>query len=180
MKSGDVQPEQLNKIFVDIGVEDFGIASIDAPTSLPFYETWLDQGFAGDMTYLHDHLPLKKQPQQLMPQARSVISLLIPYFPHPEINNFPLQHSRVALYAQGTDYHFWIKEKLQQVIAKLTQSFPNETFRAFVDSAPVLERDYAQKAGLGWVGKNTCLINQQKGSLLFLSASSMQRSASPT
>lgn len=160
--------EQLLPAFKEHGIENVGVSRLHAPTSLPFYQDWLEKGYAGDMQYLHEHLEAKRHPEQLMAQAHSVLSVTVSYFPHPKPKGFPLQASRVALYAQGEDYHFWLKEKLTKVCEKLHELFPEETFKAFVDSAPLLERDYAKESGLGWIGKNSCLINQEKGSLYFL------------
>jgi epoxyqueuosine reductase len=93
----------------------------------------------------------------------------MPYFPHPEkVSNFPIKQLRTSLYAQGYDYHFWFRERMNQICNQLKTQFPDEEFLAFTDSSPVLERDLARRAQLGWIGKNTCLIHPKKGSLFFI------------
>ncbi len=100
---------------------------------------------------------------------QSAIVFSYPYFPTPEnAENFPLQNLRIAAYAKNTDYHYWIKEKLQDIITSLQKLHPDQLFLAAVDSSPILERDLAARAGLGWFGKNTCLIHPKKGSLFFI------------
>jgi epoxyqueuosine reductase len=140
---------------------------LTTPLTIGFYESWLQQNFYGTMEYLKDHLELKKTPRLINDQLRSVISLSQSYFPvvQPTTQTNP---ARVALYAQNQDYHHWLKEKLNQVITELKLLFPNETFLPYVDSGPVLERNWAYQNQLGWFGKNTCLIHPQHGSLFFI------------
>ena len=141
---------------------------LNRPMTIDFYEQWISDQMYGSMTYLKDHLPLKKNPQLIQPELKSSLILTFAYFPAPH----PLPHkipARVALYAQNEDYHFWIKNRLTQAIDELLKTFPDETFLPFVDSGPILERDLAYRAGLGWFGKNTCLIHPKKGSLFFIS-----------
>lgn len=120
------------------------------------------------MSYLKDHLPLKSEPKKLGDKLRSALVFAFPYFPHPEKGDFPFKHLRTAYYAQGQDYHFWIKDHLNNLVENLKKQFPKEEFLVFTDSAPVMERDLAYRAGLGWIGKNTCLINPKKGSLFLI------------
>ena len=145
-----------------------GWTALGKPLSLDIYKTWLSEGMAGEMSYLEDHLPIKESPQKLLPQAQSAIVVAQSYFPHPKPAKTPLQEARVALYAQGEDYHFWFREKLEKVAQKLKEEFPDHEFMTMTDSYPVLERDLAYRAGLGWIGKNTCLIHEKKGSLFFV------------
>ena len=144
-----------------------GITSIHSPIGIEFYKSWLSKEFHGEMHYLKEHLPQKEDPTKLHGKAHSVICIAHGYAPHPKPMN-PLPGLQIALYAQGEDYHFWFKAKLNQACEALKLAFPNEDFLPFTDSAPLLERDLANRAGLGWFGKNTCLINQKKGSLFFL------------
>lgn len=121
------------------------------------------------MKYLEEHAAIKESPQIKWPRAQSALVFAMPYFPHPQGNiNFPLKNARVSLYAQGMDYHFWFRERMQQLCTTLKEQFPEEEFLSFTDSSPILERDLAKRAGLGWVGKNTCLIHPKKGSLFFI------------
>lgn len=158
----------LEKWSLSRPVSNWGTAPLATPLSLEFYKTWLDQGFHSTMDYLKAHLPQKAEPQKLGARLRSALVFTFPYHPHPENHNFPLKNLRTALYAQGNDYHFWIKNHLSDLVKDLHSIFPEDEFLVFTDSAPVLERDLAYRAGLGWVGKNTCLIDAQKGSLFLI------------
>lgn len=121
------------------------------------------------MEYLARHLPQKENPENFLPQARSAIVVACEYIPHPAPQTpAPLKDLRVAFYARGADYHEWLKAKLDAVIDDLKKLYPDEEFVAATDSSPVLERDLAYRAGLGWVGKNTCLIDQKRGSFFLL------------
>lgn len=118
------------------------------------------------MAYLKTHLEMKKDPRKIESRIESVISVAQSYFP--AVRPYAHGPARVALYAQNEDYHHWLKEKLQMIIEKLSADFPNEVFLPFVDSGPVLERDMGYQNGLGWFGKNTCLIHPKHGSLFFV------------
>lgn len=120
------------------------------------------------MEYLKTHAPLKEQQTKFWPRATSALVFTKHYFPHPYKQDLPLKKSRIALYAQGTDYHLSFKKELLQIAEKLKTKFPNHEFLPLTDSSPVLERDLAATASLGWFGKNTCLIHPKKGSLFFL------------
>ncbi len=158
---------RLDPLIKASGFDHYGWAELKRPFSIALYESWLKDGHHGSMEYLERHRPLKEDPQKVLAHARSALVIAAPYFPHPK-PPAALQHSRVALYAQGEDYHLWFKEALDNLKVKLQDQFPNEQFVCFTDSGPVLERDLAARAGLGWIGKNTCLIHTQKGSLFFL------------
>lgn len=153
----------------ELGISHFGLAPLTKPLSMDFYKEWLQQGLHGDMTYLAEHAAIKEQPQIKWPRARTAFVFALPYFPHPEQKpEFPVKQARISLYAQGMDYHFWFKDRMNHLCKKLSALFPSEEFIAFTDSSPILERDLAKRAGLGWVGKNTCLIHPKKGSLFFI------------
>lgn len=159
----------IDETLEDLGFSHFGFTSLSKPLSFDFYKEWLNQGLHGDMKYLEDHAPIKEDPRSKWPRAQSALVFAIPYFPHPEKKqDFPLKQARVSLYAQGMDYHFWFKERMASLCKKLHELMPEEEFLPFTDSSPVLERDLAKRAGLGWVGKNTCLIHPKKGSLFFI------------
>lgn len=166
-------PQEINNLisehFAESGLAHFELVALEKPLSFDFYRSWLEEGLHGDMKYLADHAPIKENPQTKWPRAQSAFVFAVPYYPHPEpTSQFPLKNARVSLYAQGMDYHFWFKERMNQACTKLRHIFPQEEFLAFTDSSPVLERDLARKAGIGWVGKNTCIIHPKKGSLFFL------------
>jgi epoxyqueuosine reductase len=143
------------------------IQKIKSPISISFYEKWLANNYQGNMQYLATHLPIKKNPLLLDEKLKSVISLAQSYFPAVQAakNKSP---ARIALYAHNEDYHIWLKQKLVKIIEHLKFTFPEEIFLPFVDSGPILERDMAYQSGLGWFGKNSCLIHPQHGSLFFV------------
>jgi epoxyqueuosine reductase len=149
-------------------VSHWGATTLTKPLTLEFYTSWIDQGYHSTMKYLKDHLPLKSNPQSLGTKLHSALVFAFPYFPHPESEPFKLKELRTALYAQGEDYHFWIKKHLATLVENLKKEFPEEEFLIFTDSAPVMERDLAYRAGLGWIGKNTCLIDRTHGSLFLI------------
>jgi epoxyqueuosine reductase len=128
-------------------------------------ENWLQKGFHGNMDYMQRHFDLRIDPTQLIPGAKSVITLLLNYFPQQQQNPLAPQ---IAKYAYGTDYHFVIREKLNQLITLIKEQIGNINGRGFTDSAPVLERSWAQRSGLGWIGKNGNLITRQSGSFFFI------------
>lgn len=159
----------ISNTISELGFTQFGFSSLNKPLSFEFYRQWIQEGLHGDMKYLADHADTKETPQQKWPRARSALVFAMPYYPHPEkLEKFPLDQARISLYAQGADYHFWFKDRMAQLCKKLQNHFPTEEFLPMTDSSPVLERDLAKRAGLGWVGKNTCLIDPKKGSLFFI------------
>lgn len=162
--------QTIEKIVLGAGFDRFGIAELTKPLSIEFYENWLQNGYHGEMSYLERHLPDKKEPQRLLKKARSAIVVTKNYVPHPaSLDPFPIGASLgVAAYAKGRDYHHFLASQLKMLITELRVLFPNEEFVSFTDSGPVLERDLAHRAGLGWVGKNTCLIDRSHGSLFFI------------
>lgn len=129
------------------------------------FEDWLHGGMHGKMSYMERNGEKRLDPCLLVPGAKSVISLLLNYYPAEKQNpNAPA----ISKYAYGTDYHLVIKEKLKTLLTRLTERIGPIEGRAFVDSAPVLERAWAAKSGLGWIGKNSMLITPQRGSYFFL------------
>lgn len=155
--------------FKDTDVFWWGISSLSRPLTFEFYKNWIDQNLYADMEYLKDHLSKKETPQELLPRARSSISVAIQYIPHPApFVDIPTPHLPIAAYAKGYDYHFWFKEKLQVIASHLAAQFKDQVFLAMTDSHPVMERDLAQRSGLGWFGKNTCLIHKNRGSFFLI------------
>jgi len=128
-------------------------------------DTWLNKGMHGQMHYMQNHFELRVDPTKLVPGARSVITLLMNYYPEVVQPGDALQ---VAKYAYGDDYHELIRDKLKTLLRKIKENIGDVNGRGFVDSAPVLERTWAQHAGLGWIGKNGNLINKQQGSFFFI------------
>ena len=130
-------------------------------------EDWLNQGMHGQMGYMENHFDKRVDPTLLVPGAKSVISLMYNYFPE-ETQTDP-EAPKLARYAQGKDYHHVLKHKLKTILFSLEEKLDTQVNgRCFVDSAPILERDWAKRSGLGWIGKNTLLIHPKKGSYYFL------------
>ena len=128
-------------------------------------ETWLQKGMHGNMQYMENHFDLRVDPAKLVPGARSVVTLLLNYYPEKKQE---ISSPKIAKYAYGEDYHNVIREKLKQFIRLISLHVGEINGRGFVDSAPVLERTWAQKSGLGWIGKNGNLINKKQGSYFFI------------
>jgi epoxyqueuosine reductase len=132
----------------------------------PRLETWLKNGMQGEMQYMENHFDKRLDPRLLVDGAKSVISLGLNYFTdNSQVD--PLS-PKISKYAYGDDYHQVIKEKLKQLLAIINENIGEVGGRAFVDSAPVLDKAWAKKAGLGWIGKNTNLISKKVGSFFFL------------
>ena len=128
-------------------------------------ESWLNKGMHGSMHYMERYFDMRIDPRQLVPGANSVITLLLNYFPNEKQINDEL---KISKYAYGKDYHEVIRDKLNKYIEHIKSVIGDFHGRGFVDSAPVLERTWAQRSGLGWVGKNGNLINKQMGSFFFI------------
>jgi len=128
-------------------------------------ELWLNKGMHGKMQYMERYFELRIDPRQLVPGAKSVITLLLNYFPKDKQDAGTL---KISKYAFGKDYHEVIREKLNKLIESIKINVGEIHGRGFVDSAPVLERTWAQRSGLGWVGKNGNLINKENGSFFFI------------
>ncbi len=128
-------------------------------------EQWLNKGMHGNMQYMENHFELRVDPAKLVPGAKSVITLMMNYYPSTtQITDGP----KISKYAYGNDYHDVIRSKLKELLFEMNQSIGEVNGRGFVDSAPVLERSWATRSGLGWIGKNGNLINKQQGSFFFL------------
>ncbi|MBX2996749.1 MAG: tRNA epoxyqueuosine(34) reductase QueG [Bdellovibrionaceae bacterium] len=157
----------------DAWKEEFGFdllawAPLPQPTQFQFYSNWLKEQRHGDMKYLETHAPLKEDPARVFGEARSLISVAVLYKPHPE----PLPETptgvRLAAYAQGGDYHDWLSARLTSFAEALKSQHPGLEYLVATDSKPLLERDLANQLGLGWTGKNTCLIHPKVGSFFLI------------
>lgn len=129
-------------------------------------ESWLQKEYHGEMSYMGNHFEKRVDPRLLVEGAKSVISLSYNYFPKENLAS--LEGLKISKYAYGQDYHEVIKEILRDLVAELQEEIGEFTFRVFTDSAPILERSWARKSGIGWVGKNANLITKQNGSFFFL------------
>lgn len=144
----------------------------------PRLEAWLNRNYQGQMGYLANHFDKRLDPRKLVEGAKSVVSLVYNYFPNKHLDQEP-EALKLAKYAYGKDYHFVIKDKLKEFLELLRGEIGAIGGRAFVDSAPVMERQWAQRAGLGWIGKNSLLINRSQGSFFFLAELILDLDLSP-
>ena len=155
----------------ELGFDACGIAPAANHPELSFYREWLDRGYAGDMAYLHRTADRRADVRQVVPSARTVICTATVYNtdrPY-SIESADGRRAEIARYAWGDDYHDVIGARLDELLRWMHASSP-EPFdaRGYVDTGPIQERVYAQYAGIGWIGKNTCVINPQLGSWIFL------------
>lgn len=149
-----------------LGFTDCGFARIrPLNESITAYQSWITNGYHASMEYMERNQEKRFDPSLLVEGSKSVISLLYNYY---TTDNLSQQEYKISRYAFGTDYHEVIKDKLTQLEAFIRTKADPVILRSFVDSAPVLERAWAQESGLGWIGKNTCLISRRHGSFVFL------------
>lgn len=166
ISSANTHTSLIKTIARSIGFDDCGIAKAQRlDEDARRLENWLKKDYHGEMQYLENHFDLRVDPTKLVPGAKSVITLLFNYFPSLQ------QHDdvpKIAKYAYGSDYHLVIRAKLQEFLFRIKEEIGNIEGRGFVDSAPILERSWAQRSGLGWLGKNGNLINKKTGSFFFI------------
>ena len=143
------------------GISKAGFLEEEAPR----LEKWLNQKMHGEMQYMENHFDKRLDPTLLVEGSKAVISLLFNYYPNKQQKE---DTYKISKYAYGEDYHFVIKDKLKDIVHFITDNIGEINARVFVDSAPVLDRAWAKKSGLGWIGKNGMLINKQQGSFFFL------------
>ncbi len=156
-----IKSEALKLGFSHVGISKAGFLEEEAPR----LEQWLSQNRHGKMSYMENWFDKRLDPRLLVDGAKSVVSLLLNYYPQ-EVQN-PLL-PKISKYAYGRDYHFVIKEKLKELMQIIQEKIGDVQGRAFVDSAPVLDRAWAKKSGLGWIGKNGNLIHPKNGSFFFI------------
>jgi len=163
--------QRIKEIARQVGFDLAGIARVRPGLDWPIYEDWVVSGMAGEMIYLTDHrADIREDPERLLPSAKSVICVGKLYnCPEPYSTQFDSStRAWISRYAWGEDYHVLMRQGLARLSAALTRELPPFESRICVDTAPLLERSYARQAGLGWIGKNTCLIHEGKGSWFFL------------
>jgi epoxyqueuosine reductase len=156
---------QIKQWAYELGFDLVGITDTDLSLYQTHVTEWLDQDYCADMHFMRENLEKRLFPKKLMPGTKSIICVGMSYFSK-EVPSFcPAAISR---YAMGKDYHSLIRKRLQKLADKIKAVKPDFQYRAFCDSAPVLEKPLAEKAGLGWIGKNGLLINKKFGSFFFL------------
>jgi epoxyqueuosine reductase len=166
----------------NLGFELVGIAPATAADGFDHLGEWLDHGMAGEMQYMHRHAQARRHPESVLKSVRTVVMVGISYHSRREHDGDRADCSptgRVAQYARGADYHTVIKQKLNELLCWIQGREPACEGRAVVDTAPILERDFARRAGLGWSGKNTMLIHPRLGSYFFLGALLLDLELSP-
>ncbi len=150
-----------------LGFDLVGITAADPPPHLEVYETWLAEGKHGEMGYLASDRARKRRadPRRILPECQSILVVGVSYLPRSEENT----DGPVATYALGQDYHQVLKNRLQRLVAAIEAAADGSIpHRIYIDTGPLLEREFGQRAGLGWIGKNTCLIHPRRGSFFFL------------
>jgi epoxyqueuosine reductase len=155
----------------ELGFQQIGISDVDLSDADAHLQSWLKNNFHGEMDYMQRHGAMRSHPELLVPGTVKIISARMDYLPaEPQmievLNNSSLAY--ISRYALGRDYHKVLRQRLQKLADKIQNTVGDFGYRALVDSAPVLERALAEKAGLGWIGKNTMLINKKAGSWFFL------------
>ncbi len=161
-----VPADFIKELSKNVGFDDCGIcdAAVD-PKISESLNLWLDKSFNAGMKYMSENIEVRKNPQLLVENAKTIISVLLSYNTDEQIEN---QNLKIAKYALGRDYHFVVKEKLQTLLTEIQKLYPEVNGRVFVDSAPIFERYFAQKSGLGFIGRNSCLISPKFGSFVFI------------
>ena len=162
--------EQIKLWSSELGFSSIGITDIDLSQDQRYLEKWLEKDYHGEMKYMERHGKKRSQPSELVEGTKRIISLSMNYLPE-NYNGLELlkedKKAFVSGYARGRDYHKIMRSRLKKLVSKIKVHSSHEN-RVFVDSAPVLEKALAQKAGLGWIGKNTLLLNKNAGSYFFL------------
>ena len=160
------QTNIIKNYATSLGFNFCGIAkAVQLEADAKRLESWLNKGMHGTMQYMENHFDMRIDPTKLVPGARSVITLLLNYFPAEQQHN---DTPKIAKYAYGDDYHEVIREKLRSLLQHIKVNIGEVEGRGFIDSAPVLERSWAKRSGLGWIGKNGNLIHKQAGSFFFI------------
>jgi epoxyqueuosine reductase len=166
--SADLHAQKIKNQAKKHGFDYCGIAKAEfLEAEAPKLEAWLNQNYHGQMAYLSNHFDKRLDPAKLVEGAKTVVSLIFNYFPK-KLLPTGKEDFKIAKYAYGEDYHFVIKDKLKSLLQSLQHEIGDFGGRVFVDSAPVMERQWAQRSGIGWIGKNSLLLNPGMGSFFFL------------
>ena len=176
--------DQLRNRALELGFSLFGVTRAQSAPGFDHLNEWLQRGYAGEMTYIPKRVDAYRHPDSVLEGCNSVVMLAMPYASNPltfkrkpspnsksEIPNSTNSPCKIGNYATGqVDYHDLIRHRLNQLTSELERMYPESRNRGVVDTAPLLERDFAQLAGIGWIGKNTLLLNRMEGSYFFLAA----------
>jgi epoxyqueuosine reductase len=153
----------------EFGFDFCGIAQAEfLEKEAPRLEEWLKRNMQGEMSYMANHFDKRLNPKLLVEGAKSVISLLLNYFPNQDLAQKNADNFKISKYAYGEDYHFVMKRKLNELLNFIREHIGEVNGRAFVDSAPVMDKVWAERSGLGWIGKHSNLINRKIGSFFFI------------
>lgn len=172
---------RLHTLALACDLDLVGVAPVGPAPAWDAYTAWIAQGYAGEMAYLTrpDALHRRADPRHILPEARSVLVAAASYAGAP-LPALPALHGRISRYAWGADYHEWLLRRLEALVTRLRAEVGPGAARCYVDTGPVLERAWAITAGLGWIGKNGCLIHPRLGSYLFLGVALLEHALPPT
>ncbi len=152
---------------IELGFMTCGISKVEfLEKEATYLESWLKHGMNGNMSYMENHFDMRLNPSLLVDGAKSVISVLLNYYPEEDL--FKSKDFKISKYAYGTDYHFALKFKLKDLLKFLVAELGDINARVFTDSAPIMDKVWAEKSGLGWQGKNGMLISKKRGSFFFV------------
>lgn len=166
MQNLSTRSQKVKEIALQLGFSNCGISkATKLEEEEPRLEKWLNANYHGSMHWMENHFDKRLDPSKLVPNSKSVVSLLYNYYPYEELKS---DKYKVSKYAYNTDYHFVIKDKLKHLLQQLKVVFGDIEGRVFVDSAPVMERAWAAKSGLGWIGKHSLLLSKGRGSFSFI------------
>lgn len=158
--------EAIRRILRTHGFDRVGFARAGEAPSASRLRAWVERGRAGTMSYMARTLDLREDPRRVLPGAQTVIAAAL-HYPRVAGSSGGRPRGRVAAYAQGTDYHLILEQRLRDAAGEIARSYPGG-YRYYVDTGPVLERDWASQSGIGWIGKNTCAIDPERGSYFFI------------
>lgn len=179
MTTAEKHAQLLKSTAKRLGFDFCGIAKAEfLESEAPRLEDWLNRNYNGKMAYLANHFDKRLDPTKLVDGAKTVVSLVYNYYPEKQLPHQP-EDIKLAKYAYGADYHDVIKAKLTEFLEVLREEVGEISGRSFVDSAPIMERQWAQRAGLGWIGKNSLLLNREMGSFFFLAELIIDLEATP-
>jgi len=159
--------ESIKNIILNEGFHKVGMSSAVSPKKSDLFKEWLNKNFHGEMKWMENYKDKRTDIQKLFPRAKSVISVAQNYY-SPEKHSSSLQHGKISRYAWGEDYHTIIKKKLKNVLAEIKKINKNIEGQICVDSAPAMDKLWAEKSGIGWQGKHTNIISKEFGSWIFL------------